>query len=175
MSGVVSARVVDWPRLLEHKEKLKGEQGGQWFLNTEDSETWVERAPGWRSDSHPWTDAGIEYDTLRHNLDRKTRQLFDRFFGTFFVGKQRGCAHITVRELDAKELDPSVFYITMSPATVQQYAQLASSLSFELLEGPYKEDCGLRFDSFREYLQQWVDLLQHAARGNKGVVISLLF
>jgi hypothetical protein len=176
MSGCVSAMSCDWSELLKNKDKLRGKQGGRWFLDAEDnSESWVERADNWRSDSHPWTDAALEYDDLRKDLDETTRQLFDRLFGTFFIGKHGGCERVVVSDLDAGELDQDVFYATMSPSTTQQYAALASALSFDSLRAAFEENCGSGFDSFCDYMQQWIDLLRNAAERRKGVVVSILF
>lgn len=102
MSGTVSAMIVDWVELSRNKDKLRGKQGASWFLDAaENSEGWVECADNWRSDSHPWTDAALEYDDLRPDLDKATRQLFDRLFGTFFIGKKGGCDKIVVSDLDS--------------------------------------------------------------------------
>jgi hypothetical protein len=176
MSGSVSATIVDWAELSKNKAKLKGTDGGQWFLEAADeSETWMESANNWRSDSHPWTDAALDYDDLRGDLDEKTRQSFDRFFGVFFVGEDGGFTQTPVRDFEADALDRDVFYAIMSPSTVEQYAQLTFSLSFETLREAYEENCGLKFDSFLEYMQQWIGLLRYAAERKKGVVVSVLF
>jgi hypothetical protein len=176
MSSSLSAHVVDWAQLVVHCDKRKDQ--GTWLLEAaENAEPWVEPwwtlplRHRWCPNSRVWADARRAYDDLRENLDETTRQSFDGFFEVFFLGSQG--SHIRVVDLAIGDLDQAVFAITMSPSTVERYAQLIGSLPFESLRGAYRQ--GFEFDYLPDYLQQWDDLFRLAADRAKGLIILLIF
>jgi hypothetical protein len=167
--------LADWPALERRwRDDPKAFEDPEFFWDEQSSplrsESWD--ADDWVADWSAACEASCLYDRLRKKLDRGTRDKLDRLLGPFFWEKG---AHTP----DLPGLIPTEgLSNVLSPHSVDAMVRVAESLDLEGLREPFERHCRpdqggwvCDFETFRDYIDQWLKMLRVARASGKAVVL----
>ena len=156
----------------------------------ESSEAWVQRyeAENWNDGSNSAHRFSEMYEELRQGLPKRIRTPFDTFFQAFFWWNEEGDINTPVYEQDlTEEWGDGTFGVTMKPATIHKYMKLLPFMPLEQLRKPFNDficegeeevenEFGNMdsFQTFHDYVSQWIDLLRCASKAGRGIVITIV-
>jgi hypothetical protein len=128
--------------------------------------------PGWVGSGNAAFEAQTAYDRLRKGLDGPTCDALDRILGAFFW--EGGDVKPDLPGFEPGEGIANV----LAPETVAELAGLADAIDLEALREPVTRRCRLEgtgwvgtFEEFRDYIQQWLDMLREARDSGLAAVL----